>query len=309
MLWAKKNQSECANKLGMNRSSVSVEISKNKDPDGIYRGLHAHKRSMARRKKVKEKDRKIENDKRLRRHIVRKLKLLWSPQQIAGRLKRICGRTIICHETIYAFVYKKRPDLIKYLRHQKSKYRKKRGSNARIGLNRRSKIRKIEERPDIVNTRSRIGDWEQDTVVGKEKTQRILTHVERKSGYGMADKLDVVTAQIVLERVVDRFNSLPKKARQTITRDNGTELGDDDIGTEIKTKMKVYRATPYHSWERGTNENWNGLLRQFFPKGSYFANVKQEDVEKAVRLLNNRPRKRLGYLTPREVFKMCCNSD
>lgn len=309
LLNAGKNQTDCARILGMDRSNVCLEINRNKDSDGIYRGGHAHKKYLRKRKQAKQKERKIENDRTLKRHIVRKLKLFWSPEQIAGRLKKITGKTIISHETIYTFIYEKRTDLIKYLRHQKSKYRKKRGSYARISLCKAMKIKRIEERPHAVEARERLGDWEGDTVVGKEKIQRILTYVERKSGYGMAEKLDVVTAEIVNTKTISLFKTLPKNRRRTLTRDNGIEFGDYDQDLERKTNMEVYRATPYHSWERGTNENWNGLLRQFFPKGTYFANVKKDDVEYAVRMLNNRPRKRLGYRTPREVFKRCCDSD
>ncbi len=308
LLNARKNQSECGIILGINRTNVCLEINRNKDEDGIYRGLNAHKKYLARRKKVKQKERKIENDKKLRRHIVRKLKKLWSPEQIAGRLKLVLNRTIISHETIYTFVYKNRKDLIKYLRHQKCKYRKKRGTRARMELARAIKVKRIDERPDVVDNRTRIGDWETDTVIGKEKKQRILTFTERKSGYGMADKLDMVTAEIIHEKEVTRFKSIPKPKRLTVTRDNGTEFGDYDTTLERKTNMEVYRANAYHSWERGTNENWNGLLRQFFPKGTYFATITQYQVNHAVRMLNDRPRKRLGYKTPREVFKGCCDS-
>jgi len=309
LLNAGKTQKECAELLGMHRINVCLEINRNKDPDGIYRGLHAHKRYLQRRIKVKSKERKIENDKELRKYIVSKLRKFWSPEQIAGRLNEKEKRTIICHETIYTFVYKKRPDLAKYLRHQKCKYRKRRGSNIRIKLAKSMNIRKIEERPEIVNERGRIGDWEGDTVIGKERKQRILTHVERKSGYGLADKIDVVTAEIVKEKTASIFKKIPRKKRKTLTRDNGSEFGDLDKDLEKKTRLEVYRATPYHSWERGCNENWNGLLRQFFPKGSYFANISQYQVQQAVRLLNDRPRKRLGYRTPREVFNECSDSD
>lgn len=308
LLKAKKSKSDCAKLLGMARSSISREIRAHKDRDGIYRGAHAQKRAGERRKEAKISSHKITNDKRLRRYIIGKLKKLWSPEQIAGRLWRT-HHVIICHETIYQFVYREKPELTKYLRRQKNKYRKKRGTKARMERNKASKIRRIEERSPLVGTRERVGDWEGDTVVGKEKKQRILTHVERKSGFGMADKLDVVTADIVQEKTAARFNALRSKVRKTLTRDNGPEFGDYDRDLEDRTRMQVYRATPYHSWERGTNENWNGLLRQFFPKGTYFATITQYQVEQAVRLLNNRPRKRLGYQTPREVFRACCNSD
>ena len=156
--------------------------------------------------------------------------------------------------------------------------------------------------------RRRVGDWEDDTVIGKEKKQRVLTTVDRVSGFGFADKLGVVTAEIMKQKTVARFQSLPRHVRHTLTRDNGVEFGDLDRDVEKKTGLKVYRAHAYHSWERGSNENWNGLLRQFFPKGMYFATITQQDVDEAVELLNDRPRKRLGYATPREVFKAACSS-
>ena len=310
LLSAGKNQCDCASILGMHRVSVCEEINRNKDLDGVYRGVHAHKRSLARRKSAKKMFRKIENDLDLRNYIVRKTKKYWSPEQIAGRLKKMCGGfAVISHEPIYQFIYDERPDLIKYLRHHKSHYRKRRGSHARILFNRASKVRRIDERPLVVEERSRIGDWENDTVIGKEKKQRVLTFTERKSGFGMADKLNVVTAEIIHEKEVKRMKSLPKEKRLTLTRDNGLEFGDYDSTLERKTKMKVFRAHEYHSWERGSNENWNGLFRQFFPKGMYFATVTQYQINKAVRLLNDRPRKRHNYSTPREVFKGCSDSD
>lgn len=301
LLTAGKNQTGCAKILGMSRTAVNLEIQRNKDEDGVYRGASAHKRYLERRKTSKEKYRKIENDKVLRRYVVSKLKTYWSPEQIAGRARKEKG-LIISHETIYQYIYLKRKDLIKYLRHEKCKYRRKRGSINRINQNKAKKIRRIDTRPQIVDDRTRVGDWENDTVIGKEKTQRILTFTERKTGFGIAKKLDVVRAEIVHDVEVSVFKKIPKNKRLTLTRDNGSEFGDLDIDLENKTKMDVFRAREYHSWERGTNENWNGLLRQFFPKGMFFAKVKQYEIDKVVNLLNNRPRKRLGYSTPREEF-------
>ncbi|MFA6974775.1 MAG: IS30 family transposase [Candidatus Paceibacterota bacterium] len=309
LLNARKSQTDCASILGMHRTNICGEINRNKDPDGIYRGGHAHKRALARRKAAKKKFRKIENDSDLQKYILAKTRKYWSPEQISGRLKKLCrGFAIISHEPIYQYIYNERPDLIKYLRHQKCKYRKKRGSRARIELARAIKVKRIEMRPEVVNERSRIGDWENDTVIGKEKNQRALTYVERKSGYGVANKLDVVTAEIVHQKEVEMFKNIPKEKRLTVTRDNGSEFGDYDSTLERKTGMDVYRANAYHSWERGSNENWNGLFRQFFPKGMYFATVTQYQIDKAVKLLNDRPRKRLNYSTPREVFKGCSDS-
>lgn len=306
---AGKNQSECSRILGMHRVSTCEEINRNKDPDGVYRGIHAHKRALERRKEAKKPYRKIKNDSSLRKYIMDRLRKYWSPEQIAGRLKLTKTKTVVCHETIYQFVYHERPELIKFLRHQKCKYRKKRGAGIRIKLCKAMKVRRIGERPLIVEERSRIGDWENDTIIGKERKQRILTFTERKSGLGMAEKLETVTAEIVHEKEVAVFKKVPKKKRWTITRDNGLEFGDHDRMLERKTDMKAYRADAYHSWERGSNENWNGLLRQFFPKGTYFATITQYQIDKAVRLLNDRPRKRHNYLTPREVFMGCSDSD
>ena len=310
LLNAGKNQSQCSSILGMHRVSIHEEVRRNKDPDGIYRGGHAHKRAMARRKSAKRPYRKIENDSDLRKYILEKLGKYWSPEQIAGRLKKACGGfPLISHEPIYKFVYEERPDLVRYLRHQKCKYRRRRGTRARMKLNKALKVRRIGERPAVVDERIRIGDWENDTVIGKEKTQRILTFVERKSGFGMADKLEVVTAEAIHQIEVAHFKRMPRRKKFTLTRDNGLEFGDYDSTLERKTGMKVYRATEYHSWERGTNENWNGLFRQFCPKGVYFATINQYQIDKAVQLLNDRPRKRLGYSTPREVFRGCSDSN
>jgi transposase, IS30 family len=301
-------QGEAAEKLGVDRSNVNKEIQRNKDEDGIYRGISAHRRYLRRRKESKKKFGKIRNDENLERHIVGRINKYWSPEQIVGRLRKTSA-IVISHETIYKYIYEEKPELIKFLRHQKNKYRKKRGSHARMKLNKASKVRTIEERPKEVEERKRIGDWEDDTIIGKDRKQRIWTCVERKSGYGMAEKLETVTAEIMNQKNTCSFKNIPKNKRLTLTRDNGLEFGDYDRDLERKTGLEVYRAHQYHSWERGSNENWNGLLRQFFPSGSYFASINQTDVERAVKLLNSRPRKRLGYATPQEVFNRCGDSD
>ena len=160
-----KNQSACAKELGMDRSSVCRELVLNTDADGVYRGGSAHRTHLARKKKAKRSQIKIKGA--LRRKIVRQLKRFWSPEQVAGRLtKEGVG---MCHETVYQFVYKKRPDLVACLRRQKNKYRKKRGSRARISCAKAMKIKRIGERPSIVETRARVGDWEGDTIRRQRK--------------------------------------------------------------------------------------------------------------------------------------------
>lgn len=293
---------DCARELAKDRSAIGREIDLNKDNDGIYRAGHAHARATLRRKAGKHASQKIASDRKLRRHIVRKLKKHWSPEQIAGRLKLALGTTVISHETIYVWIYEERPDLKKYLRSKKGTYRRKRGTKAREDKRDRAKVKRIDERPPEVDLRTRIGDWEGDTVIGGEKTTRIATNVERYSGYGFGDLMHAVSATIMHETLAKRFATLPRSKCHTYTYDNGTELGEDDAHLEDMIRMSVYRAYPYHSWERGTNENWNGLLREFFPKKMRFATLTQADVDRAVGLINHRPRKRLGYLTPYEVF-------
>lgn len=302
------SQKEIAEEIGKDPSSIGREVERNKDDDGIYRALHAEKRVKKRRVAANQRFRKIENDTKLRRYIVAKLKLYWSPEQIAGRWRKKEGKGAISHQTIYDWVYEKRKDLVKCLRCRKGKFRRRRGTRIREKQREEMKKRRIDTRPPIVEKRERIGDWEGDTIVGGEKTQRLLTHVERKSGYLLADKLNVVTAEIVREKTACRFQSIPKKKCETITYDNGIEFSDH-AKLEEDTGITIYFAYPYHSWERGTNENTNGLLRQFFPKGSSFAMITQQRVEHVARLINNRPRKRLNYLTPREIFKNHCALD
>ncbi len=309
LLLVGKTQSWIADRLGKSPGTISREIRRNRDDDGVYRGGSAHHKTQYRRFAAKEPSQKLKHDRTLRRHVMRKLKHYWSPEQIAGRLQRMTKHTVVSHETIYQFVYRDRSDLKKYLRYQKGKWRRRRGTNTRKAKRNALKIRRIEERPPVVEERRRIGDWEGDTILDRTKKQRMLTHVDRASGFGAADKVEKVTAENVHAITRDRFKKIPKKKRHTMTRDNGPEFGDYDRLLEKDIDITVYRATPYHSWERGSNENWNGLLRQFFPKGMDFAIVKQSDIDRVVRLLNDRPRKRLGYLTPREVFNGRCDSN
>ena len=156
--------------------------------------------------------------------------------------------------------------------------------------------------PEIVEKRERIGDWERETIVGKDKSH-ILTHVDRKSGYRLADKLERGLAELTRKKTEERFNKPSKNKKHTITYDNGSTFAEHEL-TERNTGITIYFANIYSSWERETNENFNGLLRQFFPKKSSFVKIIQEDIDKVIRLINNRPRKRLNYKTPTEVFYM-----
>jgi IS30 family transposase len=289
-------QEEMARRLGVVSSTVSRELSQ-AGGRGNYDAKKAHSLSKKRRKVSKRKTKKLFSDPVLHEYVRQRLSLFWSPEQIAGRMEGDIGRRI-CHETIYAFVYEEKPEWKIYLRQKKGKYRRRGGTKARGKRREEAKKERIDSRPRIVETRERLGDWEGDTIVGGEKTTGILTHVERRSGYLLADLLPRKTAEAVRAKTRKRFSKIPA---HTITYDNGIEFSAHEfIGKE--TGADIYFAYPYHSWERGTNENTNGLLRQFFPKRSLFGILTQKDVERAMDLINHRPRKRLGYLTPHEVF-------
>ena len=298
---ARVKQKDIARQLGKDPSAISREINRNSQGGKYYAG-RAKRKTKQRRITANKRFRKIENNPKLRKYIIRKLKKYWSPEQIAGRIDQEYKRMTICHETIYQWIYKHKPKLKKYLRCQKGKYRRRYGSRKAEIAREEAKKKRIDIRPEIVNQRSRLGDWEGDFILGLERTKGIMTHVERKSGYGVADKVEQLLAETANDTVVKRFDRLPKDKKHTITYDNDKILTQHDL-IEERTKTDIYFAYPYHSWERGCNENWNGLLRQFFPKKMSFVNIQQEEIEKAVHLINTRPRKRLNYLTPEEVFK------
>ena len=305
LLRAGLTQKEIAHVLGKTASAVCQELKRNpaNTKTGYDAGI-AKANTIHRRSAANQRFRKIEHTQWLRQYIVKKIKLYWSPEQISGRLKRQWPNDPsrqIGKDSIYTFIYAERRDLVPYLRCQKGKYRRRYGTKIREKQREALKKRRIDQRPNVVEQRERIGDWEGDTIVGSDH-QHILTHVERRCGKLLADKLDRGTAELTTVKTVERFKTIPKHKKLTITYDNGVTFSDHDT-TERETGIDIYFAWPYHSWERGSNENCNGLLRQFFPKKSAFAMITQEAVDEACDLINNRPRKRLGYLTPNEVFR------
>jgi IS30 family transposase len=301
LLRANAKQKEIARLLEKDRTTIWRELERNKDKK--YHAGMAKEKTTDRQIAAHKQQRKIENNAWLRNYIVKKIKKRWSPEQIAGRLKKKWPRDKskrIGKDSIYKYIYEFQKPLVKYLRCQKGKYRRRYGTRIREKQREEAKKKRIDKRPAIVEKKGRIGDWEGDTILGKDKNH-ILTHAERKSGLLLADKLDVVTSEETKRKTIDRFQSIPKNKKHTVTYDNGITFTEYEL-TERETGMEVYFAYPYHSWERGCNENANGLLRQYFPKQMSFANVKQEEIDRVVAEINNRPRKRLGYLTPYEVF-------
>lgn len=249
----------------------------------------------------------------LANYIDAKIRLGLSPEQIAGSwIKQQEESGInekLSKDTVYTFIYEQAPELVKiYLRRKGKKYRNRKQEklNGKYQIQER---RLINDRPKEVKERRRVGDWEWDTIVWKNHKWAILTLVERKTGYLMAYKLEQgKNALWVTSAIQKLWSSTPQEKRKTLTFDNGREFADHKM-LEYFTKTIVYFAHPYHSWERGTNENTNGLLREYIPKKTDFSTITQEQLDIFVEKINSRPRKRLGYFTPYEMFhQVCCVS-
>lgn len=298
LLRAGHKPAEIARQLGRHRSTIGRELTRNAVANKSgYHAASARLKVQERRQAANQRCRKLSHNKPLQRKVERKLKnRQWSPEEIAGHFGGIS------HPTIYRWIYEDRPELKRHLRHGGSQWRRKHGTKEREKKREEAKKRRIDDRPAVVETRSRLGDWEGDTVVGTDRKAAILTHVERKSGYVFLDKLERALAETVREKTRNRFARLPKKHRRTITYDNGSEFAAHEF-IERETKARVYFAHPYASWERGTNENTNGLLRQYIPKKTALTDVTQAELDRIAWLLNTRPRKRLNWRTPAQVLK------
>lgn len=314
-LWEKKPMRRTAADLGRSPASVSREIQRNLPPERfLYTPRLAHERAL-RKRKSRGREERLKNTK-VREYVVSHLKKRWSPEQISGRIKADLGETI-SHEAIYQFVYAQvyrngwgepkpgKEDLRPYLRRRR-KRRLKKGSR-RCQRIFKPKGSSINERPPIVAERSRMGDWEGDTVESRDQKPGINTLVERSCGVVLITKLLAHTAQATTKAVARRMDNLPKKAKHTLTLDNGSENSNWQ-GIEAQTGLKCYYANPYHSWERGTNENTNGLIRDYFPKKTDFTTIPEEELAFVEKELNTRPRKRLGYLTPLEAMGVALGS-
>jgi len=296
------SQRKAAQILGVSPSTVSRELRRNARTSGKYHATTARLHSRDRRAEANALRVKLFNEP-LARVVEQKLRANWAPEQIAGWLKATRKRLSVCTQTIYDWVYRFRHDLLKHLHCRKGKYRRTRANTLRKAYRDKQKeCRRITARPAHVMKRQRYGHWEGDTVVGKGRSGYLATFVERKSGYLVAVKLERATAKNFEWAASWSLGQVPQQYRKTLTLDNGTEMSNyEEI--ERSTGTKLYFANPYHSWERGTNENTNGLLRFYFPKQMSFTHLKQPDIDEAVKQLNTRPRKRLGYRTPEQVFR------
>ena len=289
-----------ARKIGRCPSTISRELSRNVGIDNSYSAYEANSKYRDRRIGCRPKL-KLANAE-TQEYLLVHLREGWSPEQIVGRLE-LCGkqRPGVSVTTIYrGFKRGLLPQEIKACLRRKGKpYRRK-----DIIPDRRGRIKNavsIEARPKTVEGRKRIGHWEGDTVLGSPGTGGIVTLVERKSRYTLAKKIEDKTAYATTEAIAVLFEDVPSRMLKTLTLDNGKEFaGHEEIAA--LTGVSIYFAHPGYPGERGTNENTNGLIREYLPKGLDFRGVMDDEVQQAVSRLNNRPRKCLGFHTPNEVF-------
>lgn len=296
MLKADFTGSEIARTLGKHPSAVNRHIKQNGGRYG-YDVREVRRRKRHQRIAAMDSIRILKGT--LLRSVASFLKEHYSPEQIAGALTQK-GMTIVA-STIYRYIKERAPHLKKYLRSQKGKYRRKRGTKIREKARELAKKRRIDERPKVAERRGRLGDFEGDTMLGRDKRVRIVTLVDRRTGYLIAYLLSKHNAELLTKIAVQKLKQLPKHKRHTLTLDNGTEFSDWER-LEKHTGMTIYFAYPYHSWERGTNENTNGLLRQYFPKSMDFNLITPAELAGVVKRLNDRPRKRLKFKSPKQLF-------
>jgi len=290
------SQSKIAELIGVNKSTVSRELKRN-SVNNYYSAQQAQIEASA-RDKFKTRYKKLTN--KLKLEIGKMLKKGWSPEQLSGRLKRD-SKINISHETIYRYIYSNQKHggrLYKYLRHKNKKYTnrsnqyKTRGQiKNRVNINIRAKI---------VETKKRFGDFEVDTIIGKDHKGAIVTLVDRKSKYTLMKIVDSKHASVVTKAIIELLYPI-KHMVHTITADNGKEFSYHKEVTEA-LDIKFYFCDPYSSWQRGLNEHTNGLVREYIPKKSKFDIVNTTQIVTIQNKLNERPRKSLKFLTPNEVF-------
>ena len=292
------NQSQIAQALGRHRCTISREVRRNSSRlRGHYRPSKAQERTQGRRSRSRRNLRFTALD---FAQVNELLCRQWSPEQVAGHLSRR-GQLTISHETIYRHIWRDKKSgglLHTHLRGAHKRRRKRYGS-----YDSRGKLagkRLISERPPAVETRRQTGHWEIDTVMGTGSKDCIVSLVERKSGLVVIGKLEDRTTASLNRRVIRLINGHDGPF-ETITADNGTEFHDYK-GIEERTQAIFYFARPYHSWERGSNENANGLIRQYLPRGTSMTGLSQQLCNAIARKLNTRPRKRFGFRTPLECY-------
>ena len=294
-----KSNTEIAELMGRHRSTVCRELHRNTGQRG-YRPQQAQRLSNERRLASRRPHKMDDPD--VHQYVQQKLERLWSPDQIAGRVERDFPRTParwLSRQAIYDWINGNNPEWRTLLR---------RGGRPPEKRGKLTDCVRIDGRPEVINRRRRYGDWEGDTMVGKGRRSALVTLVERKSGYARIGRVDSMKSDMTMRVAKRRMKDLPPNLRRSMTFDNGKEFAEHQKLTR-GLGLEVYFADPYASWQRGTNENTNGLLRQFFNKGTDFTQISHRQVACVEQLLNERPRRRHDYRTPVEVLAkhFCCN--
>lgn len=303
LYWEGMGVRDIAKVLGRDKGTVSRELERNASPKyECYTPCQAQKRATGRRAASSQGRYRLK-DKRIRAYVEEKLAVGWSPELIAGRLKLDHPRKSISHEAIYQYIYHQategREVLIACLRRAHKKRKAK-------GLGRKEKKTKIpnrvsiEQRPVSADSRRLFGHWEGDSLVSRKSLPALRSLAERKSRYLLLTKVARKGAEETAQAAIDRLGALPKGFRRSITFDNGTEHARHERITK-EIGIKCFFAHPYASWERGTNEHINGLIRWYLPKGTDFSKITDEEIAWIEWQINNRPRKCLGFKTPLEV--------
>lgn len=302
MLHDKKSLCEIARSLGRSKSTVSRELKRNSTAEyRLYLSHRAHVRAVLRKKQANTHHR-LKNE-RINAYVRSMLKDGWSPELIAGRIRMDQPGLSISYEAIYQYIYhpdtENRQELIGYLARAHRKRRPK-GIGRKVRKTRIPNRIPIDDRPAAVEDRIQFGHWEGDSLVSRKSRYALNSLVERKSRLLMLTKLHARTAEATYEAVTERLGGLPTKAIRTMTFDNGTENAmHEKITSDIG--IKCFFAHPYSSWERGTNEHVNGLIRRYLPKGTDFSIITKKQIAKIEYLINSRPRKCLRFKTPIEV--------
>jgi IS30 family transposase len=305
---AARSTRSMARLLGHSPSTVSREIKRNGGYD-CYRAALADEQAWVRARRPKRC--KLANNPQLRQAVVRKLRLNWSPEQIAGWLKRTYPEDESCrvsHETIYRSLYVQARGVLKkeLLRHLRSKRTMRRPRRAGDKRGQIADLVSISKRPAAVEDRAVPGHWEGDLLSGS-KNSYIATLVERHTRYVTLAKVANKDTQTVVSALIKQARTMPNELYKSLTWDRGKELADHRQFT-LATNIDVYFCDPQSPWQRGSNENTNGLLRQYFPKGTDLSVYSQKQLNKVARQLNERPRKTLGFETPAERFNACVAS-
>lgn len=301
-----------AHSLGRSVSTISKEVSAGGCNRYVYRATTAHKRARRKASKRKLWKRKILLRPLLRRYVQKKLRLRWSPEEIARKIAKEYPLDMtmrISPEAIYSYLYvlpkgELKKELLTCLRRERKRRHKRKKEGAEpVGRGKILNMLSIEERPKEVADRIVPGHWEGDLLIGKNRQSALGSLVERTTRTTILIPLKNRTAETVRQAFAKEAKKLPAQLRLSMTYDQGKEMAEHKLFTK-ETDMQVYFAHPASPWERGTNENTNGIIRQFFPKGTDFSKISRREVKHVQHLLNGRPRKVLDFATPYEVFNL-----